>query len=221
MSILTMGRVAAAFVLSEAAGMRSRAAEFLGESQAIEPGQPLARVLADVGVEVTAAAVPGNTGNGALTLADPAYSRAARSGRYKAICIAAAANGGRFKVEDPNGVEIGQVNVGAAFNKAVKFTIADGATDFAVGDSFEILVDLDAGGEMVVAWDPTANDGTEVAACLPLYRETTGEGERKAIATFARDGEILKGQIAWPEGATDEQKETAIQQLALHGLIAR
>ncbi|MDP2214765.1 head decoration protein [Phenylobacterium sp.] len=221
MTILTMGRVALAFVLSEAAGMRSRAAEFLGESQEIEPGQPLARVLADTGVEVTAAAVAGNTGNGVLILADPAYSKAARSGRYKAICVVEAANGGRFRVDDPNGVEIGQVNVGAAFNKAVKFAIADGATDFAVGDTFDILVDLDAGGEMVVAWDPTANDGTEIAACLPMYRYKTGEGERLAIATFARDAEIKADHIAWPAGVTAEQKETALQQFALHGLIAR
>lgn len=221
MTILTMGRVAAAFVLSEAAHMRSRAAEFLGAGQEIEPGQPLARVLASSGIEVTAAALAGNTGNGVLTLADPAYSKAARPGDYQVVCIVAAANGGRFRIDDPRGVEIGQVNVGAAFNKAVKFTIADGATDFVVGDTFRVTVDLDAGGEVVVAWDPTADDGTEVAACLPLYRYKTGEDERLAIATIARDAEILSGQIAWPDGATAEQKETALQQLALHGLIAR
>ena len=221
MTILTAGRLAAAFVLSEAYGMRSRAAEFLAESQDIQPGQPLARVLNAAGVQVTAAAVAGNTGNGLLTLANPAYSRAAKPGVYKAICIAAAANGGRFRIDDPEGVEIGQVNVGVAFNKAVKFTIADGAADFVVGDSFEITVDLDAGGESVVAWDPTANDGTEVAACLPLYAEKTAAGERRAIATIARDAEIIAASIAWPAGVTAEQKETALQQMALHGLIAR
>jgi len=221
MTILTAGRVAAAFVLSEAFGMRSRAAEFLGASQDIEPGQPLARVLDVAGVQVTSAAVAGNTGNGVLALANPAYSRAAKPGAYKATCIVAAANGGRFRIDDPAGVELGQVNVGAAFNKAVKFTIADGAADFVVGDSFEVLVDLDAGGETVVAWDPAANDGTEIAACLPLYREKTGAGERKAIATMARDAEIISGNIAWPANVTAEQKETALQQLALHGLISR
>lgn len=221
MTILQAGRVAAAFVLTEAFGMRSRQAEFLGADQDIQPGQPLARVLEASGVQVTSAAVAGNTGNGALTLANPAYSRAAKPGAYKAICIVAAANGGRFRIDDPEGVELGQVNVGAAFNKAVKFTIADGAADFAVGDSFEIVIDLDAGGETVVAWDPTANDGTEIAACLPLYPEKTGAGERKAIATMARDAEIITGNIAWPDGTTAEQKETALQQMALHGLISR
>ena len=221
MTILQAGRVAAAFVLTEAFGMRSRQAEFLGADQDIQPGQPLARVLEASGVQVTSAAVAGNTGNGVLTLANPAYSRAAKPGAYKAICIAAAANGGRFRIDDPEGVELGQVNVGAAYNKAVKFTIADGAADFVVGDSFEIVVDLDAGGETVVAWDPTANDGTEIAACLPLYAEKTGPGERKAIATMARDIEFIVGNIAWPDGATAEQKETALQQMALHGLISR
>ncbi len=221
MTILTKSAaVACAFILSEAPGARSRQAEFLGADQDVKPGQPLARVLADTGIEVTAAAVAGNTGNGELTLAAPAYSKAAVPGTYRAVCIAAAANGGRFRIDNPEGVEIGQVAVGAAFNKAVKFTIADGAVDFVVGDTFEIKVDLDAGGESVVAWDPTANDGREVAACLPLYAEKTG-GERRAIATFVRDGEIKSGEIAWPPGATAEQKETALQQMAMHGLIAR
>jgi hypothetical protein len=221
MTILTQGRIAAAFVLSEAAGMRSRAAEFLGASQDIQPGQPLARVLNDAGVEVTVAAVAGNAGNGVLTPANPAYAKNAKHGKYLAVCIAAAANGGRFRVDDPGGREVGEVNVGAAFAKQVKFTIADGAVDFAVGDTFEITVDLDAGGETVVAWNPTANDGTEVAACLPLYREKTGVGERKAIATMARDAEIKAEVVAWPDGVTADQQEVALQQLAMNGLIAR
>lgn len=221
MSVLNIGRAAAAFVLSEAVGMRSRAAEFLGASQDVKPGQPLARILATSGIQVTSAAVAGNTGDGVLTLANPAYSKAAKVGKYHIVCIAAAADGGRFRVDDPLGVETGEVVVGAAFNKAVKFTIADGAADFVVGDSFEITVDLDAGGEQVVAWDPTATDGTEVAACLPIYSGKTGVGETLPIATMARDAELLGKEIYWPAGATDEQKETALQQLALNGLIAR
>jgi len=221
MPILTMGRKAAGFILSEANGMRSRASEFLGASQDVKPGQPLARILAAAGIQVTSAAAAGNTGDGVLTLADPAYSKAAKAGPYNVVCIAAAANGGRFKIDDPDGVEVGQVNVGAAFNKAVKFTIADGAADFVVGDSFTITVDLDAGGEILVAWDPTAADGSEVADCLPIYAHKTGVGEVIPIATFARDGEIQSQEIFWPAGATAEQKETALQQLALHGLIAR
>ncbi len=221
MTILNVGRVAAAFVLAEASGMRSRAAEFLGASQDVKPGQPLARILNAAGVEVTAAAVAGNTGNGTITLANPAYTQAAKPGKYLAVCIAAAANGGRFRIDDPAGVEIGEVVVGAAFAKQVKFTINDGAADYVVGDTFEIVVDLDAGGETVVAWNPAANDGTEVAAALPLYAGKTGAGQRLAIATIARDCEIQAKEIFWPVGTTAEQKETALQQLALNGIIAR
>jgi len=221
MTILQKGRIAAAFIMTEATGMRSRAAEYLGASQDVKPGQPLARILNDAGIQVTAVATAGNTGNGVLTLANPAYSKAAKVGEYNVVCIAAAANGGRFRVDDPLGVEVGEVVVGAAFNKAVKFTIADGAADFVVGDSFKIIVDLDAGGESVVAWDPNAVDGSEVAACLPIYAGKTGAGERKPIATFVRDGEIKVPEIYWPAGVTAEQKETALQQLALHGLIGR
>lgn len=118
---LTMAAVAAAFVLSEANGNRSRAAEFLGANQDVTPGEILARMADDT----------------------------------------------------------------------------------------------------VVAWNPAGADGSEVAACLPLYAEKTGAGETKAIATIARDAEVKGDVLAWPAGVTAEQKAAAIGQLAIQGIIVR
>lgn len=62
-------------------------------------------------------------------------------GVYKAMCIAAASSAGTFAVYDPGGVLLGTHTVGgAAFANEIKFTIADGDTDFAVGDTFTITV---------------------------------------------------------------------------------
>ncbi len=62
-------------------------------------------------------------------------------GVYKAMCIAAATNAGTFAVYDPGGVLLGTHTVaGAAFATQIKFAIADGDTDFAVGDTFTITV---------------------------------------------------------------------------------
>jgi hypothetical protein len=84
------------------------------------------------------AAVAGNTGNG--TIGTLSLGTNARAGVYRAVCIEPAANGGTFAIEDPDGVQIGRVNVGAAATGPVIFTIADGATDFVAGDAFTITV---------------------------------------------------------------------------------
>lgn len=108
-------------------------------------GQPAFQGAADRGVVATrtmsgAAAVLGaNTGNGtfgAITAAAPA-----QPGDYVLTITAAATNAGVFTVEGPDGVQIGDGNVGAAFAAGgLSFTLADGATDFVAGDSFRITV---------------------------------------------------------------------------------
>jgi hypothetical protein len=64
----------------------------------------------------------------------------AKAGAYTITCITAASNSGTFRVEDPNGVVLGDVAVGATFADQIKFVIADGATDFIVGDKFTVTV---------------------------------------------------------------------------------
>lgn len=82
----------------------------------------------------------GNTGNGILTLANPAFDAGAAAGAYVVECTAAAVDGGTFSVTGPDSADLGDATVGAAFDNVVKFTIADGATDFEVGDSFTITL---------------------------------------------------------------------------------
>ncbi|HEV7278393.1 MAG TPA: phage tail tube protein [Devosiaceae bacterium] len=93
-----------------------------------------------VGGSATVAADAGNTGNGVLTLADPAFAAGAAAGDYRVVCTAAAAGGGTFEVLDTDDEQIGTVDVGDAFDGPVKFTIADGAADFEVGDEFTITL---------------------------------------------------------------------------------
>lgn len=86
------------------------------------------------------AAGAGIVGNGVVTMGNPSTGAGARAGVYRATAIAAAANGGTFLVEDPDGNTVGVATVGTLFNGPVRFTIADGATDFAVGDFFNFTV---------------------------------------------------------------------------------
>ncbi len=92
---------------------------------------------------VTAAAASGNTGNGVLTLASPAYVTGAQVGAYRAVFIEPATDLGNFVVFDPSGVEVAKGTVGSAFSNQIAFTIADGATDFVAGDAFVITVVAD------------------------------------------------------------------------------
>jgi len=129
-----------------------------GADRALTSGTVLGRVTKGA---ATGAAVAGNTGNGTIT-ANPTVGQAAKPGVYQLVCIEPATNGGKFSVEDPDGILIGIATVGVQFATHLTFTIADGGVDFAAGDSFTITV---AGGSgKVKQIDFTATDGSD-AAC--------------------------------------------------------
>ncbi len=90
----------------------------------------------------------GNTGNGLITMdaTEPVDTRATVS-TYTVRCTTAATNGGTFEVKKGSSVSnalaqtaIGTVAVGATWANQIKFTIADGSTDFVVGDGWDIVV---------------------------------------------------------------------------------
>lgn len=122
----------------------------------IEFGQPAFRGAGDHGVVAggafagTATSAPGtaNVGNGAMGVV--AVSAGAKKGVYKLVIIEPAANAGVFEVTDPDGVFVDNGNVAAAFSAGgLAFTLADGATDFAAGDSFDVTVALTANGDFI------------------------------------------------------------------------
>lgn len=108
-------------------------------------GQPAFRGSADHGVIIgatfgaTGAAVAGsgNTGNG--TMGAITVTAGAKAGVYTLEITGVAANAGSFRITDPDGVFVDDGDVAAIFSAGgLAFTLADGATDFVVGDSFAI-----------------------------------------------------------------------------------
>lgn len=144
----------------------------LVETAAIGFGKIVVQGVADQGIRAPAAATAtpaakagGNTGNGALTMdATAPIGRGVKPGIYVVRCIVAATNGGTFRIEDPDGTVLGDVAVGATFDDDLKFVIADGSTDFIVGDGFDITVAAPASTQVVgitvrdVALAPERND---------------------------------------------------------------
>jgi hypothetical protein len=202
-------------LLSEAPGTLSRDTVTIAESQTLKAGQPLGKVA--TAADVSRAAAAGNTGNGVLTLANPAFGGAVKPGLYKVTCIEPASNGGTFSVEDPDGAVVGIAKVGVAFAGEIKFTIADD-TDFAAGDIVNVTV------ANVVwqhkAYDPAATDGAQVFAGILYDAVTTGSGETLAATAFVRQLEWRDNAIVWGS-LTSDQKAAARVQARARGIIIR
>lgn len=219
-SVFNEGRHAAEFLMSEGPRAISRDNITIAASQSFAPGTLLAAlsVVAEAEAEVTVSP----DSKGAMTLASPAVSAAVKDGVYKVVCIEPASDAGTFEVYDPAGVMVGVAKVGVAFAGEIKFTIADGGTDFAAGDVFEVTVSLPtSGGIEYVAHDPDAADGSQVPSAIALYGAETGADETVQIAAITRQAEVNGNILSWAEGITADQKADAIQALARRSIIVR
>ncbi len=100
------------------------------------------------GSSATSAAWSGNTGNGAMGAIT--VSAAAKVGVHKFVCIEPGANVGTFAHEDPDGIVVSsRMIVASAYSAGgLAFTLADGATDFIVGDGFDITVSAATNGNL-------------------------------------------------------------------------
>lgn len=155
-------------------------------------------VMAKVGASLSAASAAksgGNTGNGTLTLdATNPVLAGGKLGVYTVRCIAAAANSGTFRVEDPDGVVLGDVAVAATFADDVKFVIADGSSDFIVGDGFDITVS--AGTEKWKKCVYGAVDSLSVPAGILLDGVDASSADAKAVVVTGHC-EIADLELTW------------------------
>ena len=219
MTKFTEGRHPGEAILSE--GMRSISREkvTIAESQTILANGLISKVSVASGVSITQSFA--GTGNGVLTLANPAANTKIKDGTYKVVFVESTTNLGTFEVLDPAGKLVGTGVVGTAFNKEIKFTIADGSTDFVAGDTFDLPVVTDATDVQWVKFDPAGTDGSELPAGMSLYDATTGSGETVETTALVRMCELNGNCISWPSGITDAQRTDAIQALQSNSIIVR
>lgn len=223
MSSLSEGRHAAGFIISEAQGKRSRANLTIAASMTILAGTVLGQVGVDEGAVTVGNPAFTGTGNGTLTKATPAYGAGIQEGTYTVRLIEAGADAGSFQVIRPDGTIDGVAEVGVAYDGQVKFTVADGSTDFSAAAQFTLAVTIAAAtdeGEYK-ALDLAATDGAETAKAVAIYPVTTGASETAKIAAIVRDGEVNGNELVWPAGITADQKTAAIAQLAAAGIVVR
>lgn len=216
---LTENAHTAAFLLSEAesAGGRSREAITVLSGENLKAGHVVGRRLVSP-TFAAAVADSGNTGDGTCNAPAAATNLGAQRGTYRAVCVEAVTNGGRFVVTDPSGIEIGVAVVGSAFDNQIKFTISDGATDFVAGDAFSFAVT--GGTYKYQEYDPSNADGGQRVAGI-LYAAVDASAADTAGVIIARDAEVRDADLVWFSGATTTQKQTAEDALKALGIIAR
>lgn len=188
----------------------------VGPARVLEIGAVLGRITKGA---ATASAIAGNTGGGAAGAVT--LGAKAKLGAYSLTCITAAAGGGVFKVVDPDGLRLGNdLTVGQAYvSDHINLTVSDGAPDFAVGDRFTVAVA--AGPGKVKAVDFAATDGSQVAAGVLIAKVTASDGVDAQGVAIVRDAVIAPSKLAWPAGATSDQKTAALAQLKALGIITR
>lgn len=184
--------------------------------------------VGDVFTVVVAAATTGTitntaivgTGNGAITLG--AIGGLAKSGVYSLRVTEAATNAGTFSVYAPlTGEFIADVTVGGGATSVANYftiTIADGSTDFVVGDNFTVTIQLP-----VPKWtqhDASAINGSQVAAGI-LYNDVDASSSDLAATIFTRMGEVFDGKLTWKTNITAAQKAQAVADLSTKFIIVR
>ena len=207
---------AGGFMVSEANNFRSRDKAVMLSGQDLDAGHVLGKTL--VGATATATAAAGNTGNG--TMGAITVTAAARNGTYQLVITEPGADVGEFDVQDPRGALIGQGTVASAFSAGgLAFTLADGATDFAAGDRFDILVV--GGTEKFKEYNPANTDGSQVPVAISWDRYDATAADVVG-AVVARDCEVNIEELVWFSGATSGQKTAALKYMADNfGIIGR
>ncbi len=218
---ITEGVYSAEFLISEGPGTRSREIGTVKQGENLKSGHVLG--ASQFGATVTVTPNGRNTGDGTLTMGAADLGAASVVGVYAVECIEAAANGGRFSVTTPDGDALEEAVVGTAYsNDHLGFTIADGAADFVVGDSFTLTVAVGDG--KLEELDVAVNTGAQIAYGILLDNvdaSATGTNADTAASYIRRDAEVKADKLTWPSGITVEQQALATTQLAEQGIIIR
>jgi hypothetical protein len=208
---LTETRHAEGFIVSEANGRLSRDQGTLVSGQKVAAGTVLGTIL---GTTATAAALRTNTGNptfGTINVLPPAVE-----GEYTLTMETATT----FVVSDPEGNELPHGSTGSAYAEGgLSFTLTAGGTPAAQGDAFTIIVSATSAGYAV--YDPTANNGQEVATAIAL-NDTDATSAACHIGVLVRLAEINSSELVWGTNVTTVPQQTAaLVQLYDQHIISR
>lgn len=158
-----------------------------------------------------------NTGNGVMGAIT--VSNDAKPGDHILKITKAGTNVGDFQVVDPDGYMVGNGTVAVAFaGGGLAFTLADGSTDFAVGDTFTITVA--AGSGNYAMHDAAGIDGRNSAVAI-LFDAVDATLASVDGVGITRAAEVNADEITWKTGISDGNKTAGIASLAALNIIVR
>lgn len=224
MTVIYEGKHAGEFIISEEENLHCRDAVLVAASQVIVPGQIMGTVMVNEGTITVAANAFTGTGNGTLTPASPAYGPGVQEGTYTTRLIEAGANTGQFEVRRPDGTIDGFAVVGTLYDGQLRFTIADGATDFAAGAQFTQAVTIAEAADVrqFKALNLAAADGAEVGVAIAVYGVTTGVGQTASISAMVRGpAQVRRENLTYAAGIDAAGKAAQDANLAQRGIIVR
>lgn len=212
MTVLTEGSRALQALLTELPGEMSRRVVTIASGQDL-PAQAVVGEVLSAGTPTFVGTVGAR---GAVTIG-AAIGVDTKPGTYQLVCVAASANAGTFRLQAPAGSFVpfntasGMLTVagGATSSSHLTVTIADGADDFLVGDTYTVAVT--AGNVKALA--PAATNGTQIATGI-LYDDYNATAAAVEGVLFDRECAFNADEVVWPAGITAAQKNTAIAQLA-------
>ena len=191
-----------------------------GAARVLTGGMVLGRTLASA--TEAAAAGGSNTGDGAMGAVTA--GKKVKAGVYSLVCIATGTDVGTFAVFDPDGIPVKSavgldLVVAAAFaSDHFSVTLADGATDFALGDTFTIT--MSALVHKYVRHETTGSDGSEIVSGILLFDKTAPDGtDAKGVALVRGPAIINKGQIVHDANATAAEIDGVLAALMTMGIV--
>lgn len=220
MTVITDDRRSVAdYLISEAANIYfSREQITLTGAAALKAGTVLGTIMDGARTAVGEAGTPAPAG--ATISAEPVATTAAQLGVHRFVCVTAGVTG-KWDHIAPGGEKLGQATTGTEYVGAgLTLTITDAGTDPAKGEELIVTVTEVAGNRKRGALDLAATNGLEIATGILFEARDPSAGDVQAVET-ARMSEVKLDMLFWPEGISAGQKQTALDQLAGRGIIAR
>lgn len=93
----------------------------------------------------------------------------------------------------------------------------------AAGQNLQLgtVVGIHTATDKVHALDPSATDGTEVAAAVLIFDCDATLAERADAVVIRRHAIVARKALLWPAGVTVEQQKAAEAQLEARGILVR
>ena len=187
----------------------------------VETGMDVGAAVAHTLISPTATPVTTGTGNG--TMGAITVSKLAKTGVYTLRIVKAVANAGDFTVTDPTGVVIGAGSVAVACVAGpLSFTLADGATDFVVGDTIAITV----AGTVKYEWIEAADVATlvdDVAVVIESDKDvpSLSTGDNLLTVLITGTAGVVGASLTFKDALSATQRNAVLAKLKAKRIFNR